>query len=319
MKWPKISVGKNTGIGGALLGAPGTFIGSQIDNAQSKKAADEEAARIASENQHNKNASSIMGNYLNDPGGSLSLSADANERAKQAENLSQVGTMTGQTIFDTGRQNKDYLDTLQGRRAGTDLTAQFMKDQRNRNMASMGRQFAGRGVAGGVAAAGMMGAQMQADSQVGRQMQERGDALENEFRQYVNRQQKITGEALAAGSDRGLADKINVEAGEGITLICTELKRQNILPLEVQTADHYYGIFMSLEYPTIMRGYHVLAKPVVAKMKTSKSFTKLISVLTIPWAYHIAGKSNIVGAMVMAVGLPLCALVGWLTPKKCEA
>jgi hypothetical protein len=280
------------------------------------------AAQEAENAQSLADTNQSMSSYLSNPSGQFMMRGTPAEQAEQAARLSQLGTLTGQTIFDTGAQNKDYLENLQKRRSGQDLAAQYMRDQANRNVASVGRSMAGRGVAGGVGAAAGIGARAQGDSAVGAQLQNRSDQLEGEFNKYVTRQQKMSGEALKAGSERGLANDMNINVGEGLfggKIICTELHRQGLLPSEIQTADQAFGVYMKLEHPTIMRGYTILAQPIVVKMKSSYRFTKLVSLFAIPWAYHIAGKSNILGATVMAIGAPICGLVGWLTPNKCEA
>lgn len=261
----------------------------------------------------------VLNNYMTNPLQGFSLYGTGEEQNNQIAQLSQVGALTGQNIAGIGQDATQYRNLLQQRLMSADPQSQYMMDQRNRNVANVGRQMAGRGVAGGVAAASVNQAQREADSQVNSQMFQNQRTNQSDLSKLVQRNQKITGEALAAGADRGLANQIDVSAGEGITLICTELKRQGLLPLEVQAADHAHGKKMMVEHPIIMLGYHTLAQPIVTKMKASTQFTKAVASLTIPWAYHIAGASNLTGFLVNLLGTPICAVVGFFKLFQREA
>lgn len=317
IKMPRITVGKNTAAGALLGGSTGAFIGSQKDNSD-RRAEDKAASKAQNENAARQNTNTTMTNYMQNPGDQFSLSNNPMEAMEQSTALSQVGALTGQNIGDVGRANMSYFNTLQDRRAGDDKVAQYMMDQRNRNKASVARSMAGRGVAGGVAASGMMEAGMAGDAAVAGQMQNRQDKLESEQRDYVKDMQRVKGEALAQGAQRGAAANMDTSSGQGIfgKIICTELHRQGILPDEVQEADKAYGIYMRENHPYIMLGYMILATPIVAKMRNSQEFTTKVASIAIPWAYHIAGKKNIKGWLVNTLGTPICAVVGFLNKDK---
>jgi hypothetical protein len=300
-------------FGNFLYGATGGLMGDKKDKNTSNEGYVAPAPAPTPDQIAEGNKNAAMGNYLSNPGGGFTLGGTPQEQSEQATSLSQVGTMTGQNVFDVGNMNKDYLDNLQKRRAGEDRVAQYMMDQRNRNTAAMGRSMAGRGIAGGVAGSAMAQAQREADSAINAQLQNRQDNMEAEYRKYINRMQSLKGEALAQGGQRGAAQNLKIEAGEGLTLICTELKRQNLLPTYTHKADYDFGVMMTYNYPTVMKGYHVLAKPIVFKMQLSSKFTKVVAALAIPWAKHIAGNKNLVGALVMLLGIPLCAVVGYFS------
>lgn len=314
MNLPKIKISKpgtKTLIGGVLGGVPGALIGSSLDRSDKdrekrKEQKAQQDAATASGTQETLN------NYFMNPSGGFSLFGNPDEKAYQAANLSQVGAMTGQNIYDIGRDATQYRNLLQQRLSGADPVAQFMMEGRNRAQANVGRQMAGRGVAGGVAAASMNQAQREADSGIAAQMFENQRINQRDLDALVTKNQKFTGNALAAGSDRGLADNINTNAGTGITLICTELKRQGLLPDEVQAADHAYGQYMLINHPTIMDGYHVIAKPIVNLMAKSKVFTSMVAFFAIPWAYRIAGYFSPIGSFVNMVGTPICFIIGAL-------
>lgn len=277
--------------------------------------------QLADSTNQNKQSqtNTVLGNYMSNPSGGFSLYGTGEEQANQAAQLSQVGALTGQNIGDIGRDATQYRDLLQQRLMGADPQSQYLMDQRNRSQANVGRMMAGRGVAGGVGAAALNQSQREADSAINSQMFQNQRTNQGDLNKLTQRNQKVTGEALAAGADRGLANEIDVNAGEGITLICTELKRQGLLPLEVQAADHAYGQFMQVYHPVIMDGYQTLARPIVSKMQTSALFTKVIAFFTIPWAYSVAGNFNPIGTFVTLVGAPICGVVGFLKLLSREA
>lgn len=264
---------------------------------------------------------STMQNYINAPGSELALPNDANQQSEIAKNLSQVGAMTGQNIFQAGQQQQEYFKSLQARRNGTDAVAANMMAGRNRNMANVGRQFAGKGVAGGVAAAGMNTATNTADSEINAQMQKNSQSNDKELFNYVKRNQKVTGEALAMGTDSGLAGSIDTATGEGMfgTIICTELHRQGYISDEVYEADKEAGKYVRENMPLVMDGYLFLAAPIVRGMRKSKLFTKAVAFWAVPWAKMHSGQDSIRADIVIILGVPLCRIVGGLLRKTARA
>ncbi len=182
--------------------------------------------------------------------------------------------------------------------------------QRNRDTANVGRQFAGKGVAGGVAAAAQTSAQNQADQMVNKSMQENQRINQNDLKSQVNRNQKITGEALSQGEDKGLAAEISTDSGQGLTVICTELHRQGALDDETIAADREFGIQLRETNMDAYLGYICWAKYVASWMRTSPFLTFLVSIVALPWAAHMSGKKNRFGALVMATGLIVCPVIG---------
>lgn len=261
-------------------------------------------------------------NQLDNPGQSLDLYGSNNQLQNQEANLSQVGAMTGQNLFQTGAQNQEYLHSLEARRHGTDAVAANMMAGRNQDMANVGRSFAGRGVAGGVAAAGMNQAQNSADSGINAQMQNNSKSNDAELYNYVKRNQKLGGEALAQGSDQGLAQGMDTSQAQGVfgTVICSELHRQGLMNDATYEADKFVGKELEKSYPTLMRGYRKIATPVVYKMIASEKVTKFIAFFALPWAKQIAtGKMNFLGSIVLFIGVPLCFVVGMFVPTELEA
>lgn len=258
-----------------------------------------------------RDISATMGNYNTNPGESYNIRGDNNQQMDIATNLSQVGAMTGQNIFQTGQQQQDYLQSLQSRRNGDDAVAANMMAGRNRNLANVGRQFAGRGIAGGVAAAGMNTATNTADSEINSQKQKNARTNDQDLWNYVKRNQKVTGEAMSAGSDQGLAEGMDTSQASGIfgTVICSELYRQGLMDHETYLKDVTFGMKLEKSDPHAIHGYRFLATPIVALMKKSKVFTKIISIPALKWAEHMAGKENSTGKAIMSFGIPFCRFV----------
>lgn len=246
--------------------------------------------------------------HLNNPGQSFEVYGNNEQQAQTGAQLSQVGVMTGQNMFQTGAQQQDYYNSLQKRRNGDDAVAANMMAGRNRNLANVGRQFAGRGVAGGVAAAGMNTATNTADSEINSQKQKNAKSNDSELWNYVKRNQKVTGEALAAGSDQGLASSMDTSQAEGMfgTVICTELHRQGLMDSDTYVKDIRFGMQLEKTDPHALLGYRIMAKPFVFLMKKSRLVTRIISIPALAWAEQMAGRENLAGKAIMLTGIPFC-------------
>lgn len=104
------------------------------------------------------------------------------------------------------------------------------------------------------------------------------------------------------------------------TVICTELHRQGLMSDEVFALDRAFGANMARAHPDVMAGYYRLAMPVVRIMRKSRLVTHAVNLLAAPWARHMAhlmgqGQPSIIGAAVMAVGVPLCRMAA---RKECR-
>ena len=253
-----------------------------------------------------------INSYNTNPLGGFQLSSDSAENQRQTENLSQVGAMTGENIQSIGQDNQSYKAKLMARVNGSDPVAQYMMGQRNRNMANVGRSIAGKGVAGGVAASSMNQAQQSADSDINAQMYKNDRTNQQDMFSYIKRNQKLTGGALSQGQDMGLADQISTEAGQGVfgTVICTELHRQGLLTNEQYGKDAHFGWALQVADPYAFIGYYAWAQHVVPLMQRSLTLTQLISKLALPWARQISGEKNLIGSIVLNLGLPVCRLIG---------
>jgi len=142
----------------------------------------------------------------------------------------------------------------------------------------------------------------------------------------ANQEIANTAGGFAAGGAIGLAGGpigalvggvIGFVAGEvADSVICTELHRQGYMEDELLVLDGIFGASVDRE---VYMGYRKMADPIVEVMKKSKSFTWLVSKVTRPWVLEMAHcvrpdeyKSNIVGKIIMKIGIPLCRHVGGL-------
>lgn len=121
----------------------------------------------------------------------------------------------------------------------------------------------------------------------------------------------LTGMSLTsvAGDKANAASLQAAQAGGGggKKIICTELFHQGIMPVGMYLLDQQFGDKLP---PHIMDGYQCWAKYVVKLMKKSKLFTKMVSVPALCWGRSMAGDSNLVGNIIMCVGLKLCSTIG---------
>jgi len=276
---------------------------------------DKEFQQMGINAQSNPNAyrsmqtNNVMRDYGNNTG-AMYLAGTEQEKARQAANLSQVGAMTGQNLWQTGQQQQDYLASLQNRREGGDAVARRMVNSRNERVANVGRNMAGRKIAGGVGAAAMDSVQSKADMDIAAQQQGFDRQNDQDLWNYIKRNQKVTGEALAMGSDQGLADQISTDSGSGLSVICTELNRQGILDNETYKKDAEFGLYLYKHRPMALLGYRAWGTKVATAMSKSPFLTKAVSKIALPWAYYISGKENLLGKILFHVGLPICELIG---------
>lgn len=109
-------------------------------------------------------------------------------------------------------------------------------------------------------------------------------------------------------------------ADEKSKVICTELHRQHLMSRD----DYMLGLRFVREHLTARheRGYHAWAVPVVRSMRRSKRATAFWSVLARARADHIAylygdvSRRNRFGALLCAVGHPVCFVIGGLVGEK---
>ena len=101
----------------------------------------------------------------------------------------------------------------------------------------------------------------------------------------------------------------------GGKIICTELYEQGYLSKEVLELDYQHSD-NNMDIATKI-GYWKLAMPFVESMRKSKIVTQLIKPFGIAWAHEMAHReepnnynSNILGKLIMAIGVPICRYIG---------
>lgn len=104
--------------------------------------------------------------------------------------------------------------------------------------------------------------------------------------------------------------------GDGAKVICTVLHEHGMLSSRLYARDAIAGAALALTDPDAMAGYHLWAKPIARAMKKHRLLARIIRPLALPWARHIAGDSNFVGAVYVAVGVPLCRMIGRMARKR---
>ena len=103
--------------------------------------------------------------------------------------------------------------------------------------------------------------------------------------------------------------------GGDAKMICGELYRQGYMSMGVYMADQQFGAKLAIIDPDAQFGYRLWARPMVSRMRKSKKFTRFVALFAMPWARHIAGKKNWVGAAYLRLGVPACRAIGWITRK----
>lgn len=96
-------------------------------------------------------------------------------------------------------------------------------------------------------------------------------------------------------------------------IICAELFRQGLLPLNWYEADERFGRMVSIH---VLEGYQLWARHIVRMMRRSRMFTGAVYVIAKPWAKHMAFRMGVVeedsflGAILMAIGVSVCGILG---------
>ena len=120
--------------------------------------------------------------------------------------------------------------------------------------------------------------------------------------------------------------------GEGAsgTVICTALHNKGLLDSKVFELDAEYGKLVRTNNPELMDGYLKLATPFANYIQKDTIGAVAARYAVAPfaraWAYEMAHqmkpeeyKGNILGKAIMAVGYPICALVGKKEQEQAHA
>jgi len=108
-------------------------------------------------------------------------------------------------------------------------------------------------------------------------------------------------------------DKVeNTSKGGGAlkTVICTELYEQGKLSSDLYNHTKAFAHFDALPLDTV-KGYHAWAIPVVSLMRKSPRLCNLLlPVVRARYLMVTTGKFNLLGAITIYVGQPICNLIG---------
>lgn len=124
------------------------------------------------------------------------------------------------------------------------------------------------------------------------------------------------GGGAAAGFMAGGPIGALIGAGMGVvqeytskeSVICTELHRQGILSDELYLADCKY-VCQHIDDKTY-DGYYVWAKYIANGMAKSKLLTTIVKPFAMAWAKRMAGKDNLLGDIILKIGVPVCRFIG---------
>ena len=90
------------------------------------------------------------------------------------------------------------------------------------------------------------------------------------------------------------------------TVLCTELNRQGVMSDELYIKESQ----ATKNIPeNVKDGYRLWAIPLVNKMKKSKKLTKFLTPFIMSFANHLAGNKNILGKVLLSIGLPICSVI----------
>lgn len=286
-------------------------------NAAMQKRIEELEAQLAGM-QQSANANDVIQKYNTNPLGQYAISYDPNT----AQNLSQVGAMTGQNIEDIGQASEQYRNLIQKRLSGQDEGSRYIQQQSNRNLANVARSYSGRDVAGGATLASQNEAQMAGSQSAAKSMQDFEGQNMSLLKTERDRNQQATASAIASGQQMFQASQTPVFNGGsgGGTVICTELYRQGYINDQDYEKDVQFGGEVQKVNPFMIEGYRMLATPIAEKMKESHLLTVIAAFFAVPWA---KGMNRDNGAFYQAIALfymtvfciPL-TLVGLLFSKK---
>ena len=248
--------------------------------------------------------------------GQFSLGGSANESRGRLEGLERAKILTGQNPYEIGADYQQAYGNLRKRSEGTDTGSELLRANKAGAVADARNQLQSQGVKGGAAAGAVSQIERAKSYDVNNQLVQAQRQAQNDFMNATKANANFTTAnemnfgAMAMGKDvQAPPQNSSGFAGMG-TVICTELYRQGYMDRKTFLLDVKYGIEINIKRPDIYRGYRYMADPIVSLMKKSPLFTKVIAVTLSPWAKHMAGEKNIIGAMTEVIGKFVCGLVG---------
>lgn len=276
------------------------------NNQQQQQAYESRKQREARQQaERNQQAQQVLGG---EESGSI-LSGSAAEQQGQIAGLNTANIVYGQGLRETGQDVQDLLKQYKERAAqgGGDAVSAAIMGQKAGAVANAQRTAAQQGVKGAAAMGAIDEISRKRDQEIasslyGQQRQSLGDV-----KGMVSN--IISGStALMQGEKAANVQQPSAKSGGGGTVICTELHRQGIMPLNIYMKDSEYGKKLPID---VVNGYHFWAVPVANRMKTSPLLTSIMKVPAMKWAKHIAGvEKSAFGYVCQYIGEPVCGMIG---------
>lgn len=242
----------------------------------------------------------------------VSLSGTAAEKEGELAGLERAGLGYGQNLGQTGEdiQRLKRLQQARTEQSGADPVSAAIMSQKQGALANAQRTAGASGVKGGTLQGLLSGVEKEQNQSI-------AASLYGQQRQSIADERSLASNMLSgteAMSQGGKATgtsqdmpKAPETGGMFGTVICTELHRQGIMPLDMYIKDMQYG--ESLDHETLI-GYRLLATPVVKLMHKYAIVTSIVSIPAMAWARNMAGQYNFFGSMISFFGEPICHIVG---------
>ncbi len=235
--------------------------------------------------------------------------AEERQKALDGLNLAKVGY--GQDIFKTGQDISGIRQKLQDRSNQSDPISEAIRGQKAGAVANANRSMAASGVKGGAAAGAVSNIERAQNADIAASLYgQQGQSIAAERSLASNTLSGTTG-LMQGGKAEGTPIPDAPKAASWTdSVICTELYKQGLMPLNIYAVDAAYGEVLKENAPHVVVGYHFLAKPVVELMQVSALFTKLVAPAALKWARYIAGEYSHTGWFLFNFGQPLCGIIG---------
>jgi hypothetical protein len=243
----------------------------------------------------------------------VTTSGTAAEKEGELAGFERAGLGYGQGLSQTGQDIQRIKELQQGRtsQSGADPVSAAIMGQKQGALANAQRGMSASGVKGGTAQGVMSNVEKEQNQNI-------AASLYGQQRQSIADERSLASNMLAGteamsqgGKATGTAQdmpKAPDVGGMGLgTVICTELHRQGIMPLDMYIKDMQYG--ESLDHVTLI-GYRLLANPVVKLMHKYAIVTSIVSIPAMAWARNMAGQYNFFGSMISFFGEPICHIIG---------
>lgn len=239
-----------------------------------------------------------------------SLTGTYEQVAGRMEGLERAGQVYGMGLDEIGQSTQDIVARRRKALDGQDPATTALHQRKNEQL----RQSK----AGGGTDAQMAQIERLSAADIGQQEFRSQDAALDDYQRLVG---NIIGGTTSLEMGMGSLGNANTDLqapqqGSGLgTVICTELHRQGYMTSKTLRKDSAYGEFIRLSDPLVYVGYIWLAMPIVAAMKKSKLFTKIISYPALAWANDMAYDNSRTGKIINKIGQPVCRFIGSLISK----